>query len=333
MREQATDPLALETLVEAQRSNALDMELWTLLSATVVISADHVIEIAPRISKMFFDRPTPTTIYKEFAFWTLEQILPYALEFGCLDKFVKIPIQRTSSELYELITQHLKTCAPNIAALPDNDSPRREFSEKHGQLIMEAICSVIADYEKLFHRDEGNCAVSFSQKFAAKAVKLRASLSAPSRTPLNVLSNIQEALVNLTIKATEAVLEKSPQKSVFDISAEVVNLALQHILPGISAAGQLWGFGNGLKSESSFFKTFKTAIEDSGVIMAQIPEVKEKKRSADAEDSAEKGKKKKAPTSAKNLARYIITKMKKTTAGYFDVFHKRETFGNLASPL
>jgi hypothetical protein len=330
--EPITDPMALEALEAARRPSALVMELYTLLSAMVVISSDHTIEIAPGISKMFYDKPTIATIYKEVARLSLEQILPFAFWLECFENFVKIPTQRTSDILFELVTQHLKTCAPHIEALPDDDSPRKEFSAKHGQLIIEAICSVISDYAKLFHLSEGNCAACFIPKIVAKTTKLMASLSAPSRMPLSALTTSQETLTGLIIGAIEAVLQISPKKSVFDISADATALVLQFTLPVISCAGQLWGLGNGLKSESSFGKMLKTAIQDSKEIMAQISDAKGKEKSSDAEDS-EKGKKKKAPSSAKNLAKHIITQIRKKTAKYFDVFGKRETFGSIASPL
>ncbi|MDR1302989.1 MAG: hypothetical protein LBJ81_00005, partial [Puniceicoccales bacterium] len=145
-REQEIDPANLEAIAAARQLSALAVELYTLLSAMVVISADHVIELAPRIPKMFYDRPPPESLYREFACLALEQILPRALEFGCFEDFVKIQTQRTSSPLYELITRHLTTHAHHIETLPDGDSPKRAFSEKHGQLIIEAICPVIADY-------------------------------------------------------------------------------------------------------------------------------------------------------------------------------------------
>ncbi|MDR0590929.1 MAG: hypothetical protein LBG09_03755 [Puniceicoccales bacterium] len=331
------DPLALEALSEARKPNPIAIELSTWLSAMVVISADHVIGIAPRIPKMFYDKPTPTILYKELARLALEQVLSRALEFECFENFVKIMAQRTSSVLFELITQHLKEFGHHIEALPDDDSPRIEFSAKHGPLIMEAICSVISDYAKLFPRAKGNCAAHFSPKFAAKAAKLMTGLNASSRMPISVLNDLQETLVREIIGATEALLETSPDKSVFDTSADATTLALQHFLPVISCAGQLWGFGNGLKDESSFFKKLKTAIQDSEEIMKQISDVKKKKKkSSDAEDSAEKQgpeRKKKAPSSAKSFAGHIITQMRKITKKYFDAFGKRETFGNIASPL
>ncbi|MDR1303554.1 MAG: hypothetical protein LBJ81_02970, partial [Puniceicoccales bacterium] len=189
-----------------------------------------------------------------------------------------------------------------------------------------------------FYRAEGNCATPFLPKFAAKAAKLMASVGASSRMPLSVLNRFWEVLISLTIGTTEVILEKFPKKSVFDISAEVVKPVAPHIFPVISAVGQLWGFANGLKSESSFAKMLKTAIQDSEVIMAQISKAKEKKSSGEEDSEGEeekdskKKKKKKAPSSAKNFAGHIITQLQKITAKYFDIFFKRETFGNLAPP-
>jgi hypothetical protein len=385
------DPYSREAMWEARKPSPLVIKMCSLLSAMIVIPADHIISFAPRVANTFslntFSKlPTLSVICQELTCLALEQLLPLALELECLDAFIKFSSQRTASLLFDIVKEHLKNYGKHIAELPDDDSPRIEFSVKYGEPIVGTVHSILAAYGKLYYRGKDDCALHLSPKFAVIATQQKSGLTS-SLLPICTINAFLDTLATSVVTESNAISEKLPNKSIFDIISEVTRIYLQHTLSAVSCSGLLWGFGNSVRvsteknsgkdeSKSPLVRRLKNSILDAPAIIKQATgseliddesdenpteskenstESKEnpdesKENSAESkEKSAEEQKKlakkqkklaekkkeriKKQKKLIRNLINSTITTIREQTKGYYDVFQKRGTFGNVPPPL